>query len=90
MTTAFAPVSRFVALQGRGRVTIAAPEVWSGFGPLFGAPKDGQVKGGGRKRPAPPTSVRSADSFEENTRGSFGQKISPQGVDNQKNRVITG
>lgn len=32
MTTAFAPVSRFVALQGRGRVTIAAPAIGSGFG----------------------------------------------------------
>ena len=40
----FAPVGRFVASQGRGRVRIAAPEVWSVFGPLFGAPKAEQEK----------------------------------------------
>lgn len=38
----FAPVGRFVASQERERVRIAAPEVWSVFGPLFGAPKAGQ------------------------------------------------
>lgn len=40
----FALVGRFVASQERGRVTIAAPEVWSVFGPLFGAPKAEQEK----------------------------------------------
>ena len=40
----FALVGRFVASQERGRVRIAAPEVWRPFGPLFGAPKAEQEK----------------------------------------------
>ena len=40
----FAPVGRFVASQERERVRIAAPEIWSVFGPLFGAPKAEQEK----------------------------------------------
>lgn len=47
----FAPVSRFVASQERGRVRIVAPEVWSGFGPLFGVPKAGQEKLVGSQAP---------------------------------------
>ena len=38
------PVSRCVASGEQRRVTIASPAVRSGFGPLLGAPKNGQVK----------------------------------------------
>ena len=58
----FAPVGRFVASQGRGRVRIAAPGIWSVFGPLFGAPK--AVAGEKHWRfsaPMPFTAARSAD-----------------------------
>ena len=47
----FALVGRFVASQERGRVRIAAPEIWSVFGPLFGAPKAGQEKLVGSQAP---------------------------------------
>ena len=60
---AFAPVGRFVASQERGRVTIAAPEVWSVFGPLFGAPKAEQEKSIGaflRQRRSQQPAVRTA------------------------------
>lgn len=61
----FAPVGRFVASQGRGRVRIAAPGIWSVFGPLFGAPK--AVAGEKHWRfsaPMPVTAARSADCHE--------------------------
>lgn len=42
---AFAPVSCCVTSPERKRVKIAPPELLSGFGPIFGAPKSGQEKG---------------------------------------------
>ena len=40
-------LSRCVPSEGQRRVTIASPAVRSGFGPLLGAPKNGQVKSPG-------------------------------------------
>ena len=66
--TVFAPVSRCVASQERGRVRIATPGSWNVFGPLFGAPKAEQEKSIGAflrqcrsRQPAVRTATRVCD-----------------------------
>lgn len=66
----FAPVGRFVASQERGRVRIAAPEIWNVFARFSVRRKRSRRNWWGRKRPASITSARSASSFGAFSEGS--------------------
>ena len=84
------PCKPLCGLAGMKEGNHSGPGGGGSFGRFLAGICLGRRKGWGRECPTPPTSSRSADSFEESAQGSFGQKIGTQGVGSQENCVITG
>ena len=65
------------AREGNGSDPGYLERFWADFGGLSVRRKVGRGKGWGRKHPTPPTSARSADSFEEKRTGVIRAKNQP-------------